>query len=462
MRTPDIFEMGLRYIFSGMIVAIVVSVIMLIWFATHRKNVKYTKKYCAKKIIISAIFVCYLIVVLEATMMDRLGVYGNTVRFQVFSSYREAWNSFSMIEWRNLLLNIGLFVPFGFLLPILSEKLKNNWITYLMGFSISTLIEISQLIFGIGVFEVDDILNNTLGTMIGFGVYALIATVARRKRKISYVITMQIPLILATVVMMGVFVAYHNQEFGNLRENYSYRVNMDNITLSGKNEFSSEEKKVPAYKLKMGTKEETLQVANELLKCVGSKVDESQNDVYDETIVYYSSDRTYSVWVDYKGLTTNYTNLGEFDIDGKTGCGEQEIKKELEKYNIEIPDTAVFEDLGNGRYQFLVDMYTEGNVLVNGIVSCTYNENNMISDIYNELITYQKYRDVNIISEEEAYNQLRAGKFRNWNVDCSKIEIGSVELSYAVDSKGYYQPVYMFQCKKDEYDGTITIPAMRR
>lgn len=58
--------------------------------------------------------------------------------------------------------------------------------------------------------------------------------------------------------------------------------------------------------------------------------------------------------------------------------------------------------------------------------------------------TYQKYRDCEIIFEQEAYERLQNGRFR---ADCfsdglSSIVIESVKVEYAADSKGFYQPVY--------------------
>lgn len=460
MRLTEMIELGIKYSILGIFAALIICIFMFIWFRVHKNNVKYTKKYCIQKISLCAIFVCYITVLFGVTMIDRDAVYGNMTSFQLFGSYREAWNSFSLIEWRNLLLNIGLFMPFGFLLPMLFERCKSNWITYLVGFCISLLIELIQLLFGLGAFEVDDILNNTLGAMIGFGIYILIFATIKKTRKVSCIMLSQLPLFFVIVVFISIFAIYNHQEFGNLKEDYSYRVNMDNVVLSGKTKFSSENKTVSTYKMEIGTQEKTLKVANDILKCVGSEVDEGKKDVYEETIIYSSKDGRYSVWVDYKGLTTHYMDYVENNKDVKTGCSEQEVREALKNYNIDIPDKAVFEEDENGRYTFSVSMYLEGDVLLNGVVSCTYHQNNKVSEIYNNLITYQKYRDINIISEQEAYEKLKAGKFKNGNIECQDIEIQSVELSYIADSKGYYQPVYVFKCKKNEIEDMIIIPTI--
>ena len=46
--------------------------------------------------------------------------------------------------------------------------------TILCGFGLSLLIELLQFVFGTGVSEVDDLILNTLGTLIGFVIFSKI------------------------------------------------------------------------------------------------------------------------------------------------------------------------------------------------------------------------------------------------------------------------------------------------
>ena len=61
--------------------------------------------------------------------------------------------------WRDIGLNILLFVPLGFLL--------GDRRGILVGFLFSTSIEIIQFFFRLGFCEIDDVLNNTIGTAVG-------------------------------------------------------------------------------------------------------------------------------------------------------------------------------------------------------------------------------------------------------------------------------------------------------
>ena len=71
-------------------------------------------------------------------------------------------------------LNLLLFVPMGYLAPqvlIVGGKKKAAgtwWKLALSGFLVSLLIETGQLIFHRGVFELDDLVKNTLGTIMGW------------------------------------------------------------------------------------------------------------------------------------------------------------------------------------------------------------------------------------------------------------------------------------------------------
>ncbi len=74
----------------------------------------------------------------------------------------------SNVMAREVLLNILLYFPMGYLLPFVFKGLRNHvFLITLIGFLASCATEFAQLIFHLGVFQVDDIILNTLGTLIG-------------------------------------------------------------------------------------------------------------------------------------------------------------------------------------------------------------------------------------------------------------------------------------------------------
>ena len=68
----------------------------------------------------------------------------------------------------NIVGNVLAFLPFGFFVPILSPKnRKFFWVT-LYGFEFSLMVELVQLSFQVGTFDVDDLFLNTIGSMLGY------------------------------------------------------------------------------------------------------------------------------------------------------------------------------------------------------------------------------------------------------------------------------------------------------
>ena len=73
-----------------------------------------------------------------------------------------------------VILNILLYIPMGYLLPVLWSSLAQGkwmWKILLAGFAASLLTEIVQLILRLGWFDVDDLLNNMLGILAGLWLY---------------------------------------------------------------------------------------------------------------------------------------------------------------------------------------------------------------------------------------------------------------------------------------------------
>ncbi len=79
-------------------------------------------------------------------------------------------------------LNTLVFIPWGFLLPILYRPFRKfRWILT-AGLGLSLLIEVTQLVGKMGIFETDDLIFNTLGTILGFLLYRFYGILFQRKK----------------------------------------------------------------------------------------------------------------------------------------------------------------------------------------------------------------------------------------------------------------------------------------
>ena len=76
-------------------------------------------------------------------------------------------------------LNVLLFVPLGFLLPFCWPQYRKPGYTICFGFCFSLLIELSQLL-NVRRTDVDDLILNTLGAVIGYGAFLLFRKLRKR------------------------------------------------------------------------------------------------------------------------------------------------------------------------------------------------------------------------------------------------------------------------------------------
>ena len=81
------------------------------------------------------------------------------------------------------LLNIVLFMPFGFLLPTIWPQFRKMKNTVCAGFFFSLAIELNQLLNN-RITDVDDLFTNTLGAIIGYFLYSvLFKLICKREEK---------------------------------------------------------------------------------------------------------------------------------------------------------------------------------------------------------------------------------------------------------------------------------------
>lgn len=108
---------------------------------------------------------CFLIVVYGSTVFSRQP--GERMwNLQLFWSWRAAYEGDRSILYESL-LNMILLFPAGILLPLsVGKRLKWYW-GFLFGIAVSSVIEVSQLVFARGLFEFDDMLHNALGCAAG-------------------------------------------------------------------------------------------------------------------------------------------------------------------------------------------------------------------------------------------------------------------------------------------------------
>ena len=74
----------------------------------------------------------------------------------------------------NIIGNISMFIPTGIIMPILYKRLDCLWKVLFAGAGLSFVIEMIQLLFPGSVTDIDDLILNTAGAAIGYGIYKLV------------------------------------------------------------------------------------------------------------------------------------------------------------------------------------------------------------------------------------------------------------------------------------------------
>lgn len=150
------------------------------------------------------IFAVYVIGNLSFTLLGRGG--GGSSKLPAFDNYRQAFyldlgfkETLKMLPEglretmqyvhigsrnaaREVFLNILLYIPMGYLLPFIIKPMRYSVIACTaVGLICSAATEYAQLRYGLGYFQLDDIMNNTLGCFIGAMLGCTLARLWRTK-----------------------------------------------------------------------------------------------------------------------------------------------------------------------------------------------------------------------------------------------------------------------------------------
>lgn len=108
-----------------------------------------------------------------------------TMVYPPFWSYASVWRYGDKMVLHEIILNVLLFLPIGFLWGIQSTKWPKKWkwlSAIILGVCLSVVIELLQYFFKKGCVELDDVIHNTLGCLVGFVLWRGCAKLFFRKQ----------------------------------------------------------------------------------------------------------------------------------------------------------------------------------------------------------------------------------------------------------------------------------------
>ncbi len=441
--------------------------LLAVGYMIHRARYKGEKRFPWGKAVLWLLLALYLGVLGYATVLRGTGGYRQW-NLHLYRAWKEAWNNFSVKNWANVLLNVALFVPLGFLLPMLWGIFRKWYLTIPAGFGVSLAIELIQLVLGRGICDVDDLYANTLGTAMGF--FLAMSLISLRLPKDSRWKNVLVNFCLFLVLCIGigsVFVAYDLKEFGNLPNAAAYTNNTRGVSWELDCELPVVDTKQPVFRNETRSIKECDAFAEEFKRIIGTEFDDVR---YYQEAAYYmdhigDENGAHFLFVSY--LDSGYEYSCSKGDPVWVNSDRESLETALEKFPVLLPEYAEFVIEGNGWHTFVVSQHVADGQMVNGRLRCRYAQDGTIRNIENNLLVYTYYKDVSIISAEKAYERLRAGEFNDGGYferrDPSSVRVTRCALEYRVDTKGFYQPVYIFDVtlEGESYCYSIMIPAMK-
>ena len=163
-----------NYLLQGILFATVFSGITLlgymIYLHSQKQSLKamFTRKHLYKASLWYLMLI-YVYMIIAITLLSRNEARIARVNLKLFSTFgRQVWCQVFIYE------NILMFVPYGILVYLLFKKLRKWYWMLGIGFGSSLMIEVTQYATKRGYFQIDDIFNNVLGMVIGYGLGWLI------------------------------------------------------------------------------------------------------------------------------------------------------------------------------------------------------------------------------------------------------------------------------------------------
>lgn len=422
----------------------------------YRKTLHGSRKAEPVQAVSAALLFCWLFLVLALTSVSRGANFSGAVNLHFLSGYVSAWNSWSLSELQLILFNILMFAPFGFLLPLLWKKAEDGRFLLLSAFGMTMLIEVFQYLTGTGIFELDDLFHNLLGSLAGYSVLLFVLSVKRerRVRLMPAVRMLAIPGIIS-LILGGVFLAYEMQPYGNLSIVPSIRQNMKNVTVIADAELSDEQPVLPVYRslhAEDSAYVETIRASlaeEEGLTFSRVKRHEDENpgftgtdadgEAFQMLFFFRTGEWNYTAAPDRAAVLTEEM-AAMYREQYETWMASLDLLPENAVFSMQNEDTLRWDASPAADDGSLPDVFQRGTVLMQ------FREAGCPAAIYYQMTWNEKAGEEKLISQAEAYGRILSGDFEQYVPfqECDVLHVTDCVLTYMYDSKGFYQPVYQF------------------
>ena len=158
-------------VYLGLIAVFAIGLFLVLKFSNDKKHFRLVPKL---------LLIEYLALLLCSTVLFRTE--SKDVRYSV----EPLW-SYESIQYGHLeliaenVMNVVVFIPMGFLLGCSFRKMR-LWKVLLIGTCISATVEGLQFYYKRGFSEVDDVIHNTIGCLLGYCAFCMLTWLVRKYR----------------------------------------------------------------------------------------------------------------------------------------------------------------------------------------------------------------------------------------------------------------------------------------
>ena len=454
MDMITIFQALFRWGIPALAGGIGVLLFFALLFLTYKKALHGKGTLTRRQMVSGGLLLCWLLLVLGLTTLSRGANFSGSRNVDFLSGYISAWNHWSVSELQLILFNMLMFVPLGFLLPLLWKQAEKLWVTLAVSLCLTGGIEIFQFLTGTGIFELDDLFHNLIGSLFGFLCIQAILTVIRERRLRLVPIgkVLLIPVLIC-LILAGVFAAYDRKPYGNMPILPAVRQDLSQVRIVMEWVPSEESRSAAVYKSQFAEDKAYLENVKAGLAGLEHLTFSRSARREDENLGYTGTDaegREFQMVFFFRTGEWNYTTFSETAAQ----LAEDAAQEKRERYEgwmssaSLLPEGAEF-SIQNGdtlRWDAALpqDISVWEKDFQKGTVMIQFQESGTPANFFYQ-VTWNRYvATEELISQAQALEQVRAGNFEQYVPfqPGDTLHITGCELTYVYDTKGFYQPVY--------------------
>lgn len=137
-------------------------------------------KISRKTALLSLTLIVYLLLLFFCIVLGRRSQDYYSFSLELIEPYQRLFQNGTSWDFREVVMNIISFIPIGFLIGCIANRLKILKGTA-AGFAFSLLCEILQFVMRNGYSEIKDVINNTFGAFIGALMCVVLFSIIKKK-----------------------------------------------------------------------------------------------------------------------------------------------------------------------------------------------------------------------------------------------------------------------------------------